>query len=220
MVIVAIFIELILYANVADLYSNDWCDNSEVTKSDPSEGINGESQAWVPLKTSSSSATTKVYHHGGKSETISAPVILLPHVDTLPPSSMWTQIDRNIRIIPCCSDNDSDEDEDENIQRAKMESAQVSAPTSKELASFTVEDLKDDQVFIALVGTLMEYEYKCPPSGAQVRESEVFNAIHEACPEAGFPYLLKERFVTFENLRGRDEHFMTLMNFVVLGIAN
>ena len=183
---------LFLQLYFAEVYSSE-TNHESVRATEAAGENNGTSQKWIPLKPSSSSVKTEICH-GGKTEVMSVRVTLLPPVDPEPRSTLWTEIESNIRVNPCCSDNDSDIDEDEELRKVLTESANVGGSTSKKAASFTAEDLKDDQVFIAFVDILLEFEYKSTPSEAQIRESEIFPAICEECPEAGFPFELRDRY--------------------------
>ena len=89
-------------------------------------------------------------------------VLLLYSCQTLipPPPGHYVDSERSIRINPCFTDNGSDVDDDPEISELLEESAKFAESTS--MTSLRAE-LKNNQVFVAVVNTLIEYEYKRSP---------------------------------------------------------
>lgn len=152
-----------------------------------------EENRWPRVSSSESRVSVEIYDgNGNKTDEQTVPISYLPRVADKPRSYIWTAVDRNIRV-PCQSTKfagEESDDEDDILKKVLMESA-GEVGEAKKSSVLTPEDLRNDQAFTAFVESLMDLEDKSLKD--PVMESNVFVAINEMCPKAGFPFEIRER---------------------------
>ncbi|CAG7785113.1 unnamed protein product [Allacma fusca] len=150
---------------------------------------------------------------------VKIPIIPISAVQKPPMMTNWICVDSNVRVksrhINDQGDVDPlfDEDDDE-VKNFIQSSVQNNSADMNKVSKSRASTLKDDQLFISFVKTMLDYENtNCditPGGTPQIQKSvlggsNVFHAVSEACPGIGFPFEVRDRYAWLTRSETRSQ---------------